>query len=126
MGNVTTKIENYNHAKWVAQKVASAVNVALGRDGPSNDKHSARASFGKLSNAPFAPMGIWVDMAYGYYGSSSGYSATSDEMGRYLVKAINKHMTLLLDEAVAFAAEDAELARKEAEDEARSVLRETA
>lgn len=121
-----TKIEAFKNAKHAAERIAADVRRALGRDSSSNDKHRACAKFLRLENASFAPMTLIVDASYGYYGNSSGYSATSEELGGYLARAINKHMTTLLDDAVKMAAEDAEKARKEAEAEARAVLQEAA
>lgn len=121
-----TRIETYKAAAAVAASIKSAADKVLGRDSPSNDKHTFSVCFQALQNAPFAPMQFSIDCSYGYYGSSSGYSATSAPLGRYLAKAIEKHAALLLDTAVELAATDAEKARKAAEDEARSVLNETA
>lgn len=121
-----TKIETYKAAAAVAAGIKSTGDKILGRDSPRNDKHTFSVSFQALQNAPFQPMQFSIDCSYGYYGSSSGYSATSESLGRYLAKAIEKHAELLLDTAVELATKDAEKARKAAEDEARSVLNETA
>lgn len=119
-----SKIQNYHKAKAISERLFRDAQRALGRDSPSNDKHTARARFWKLLGESFTPIAILIDLSYGYYGSSSGYSATSDQMGEYLARAINKNMTMLLDEAVKMAQVDAEKARKEAEEEARAVLQE--
>lgn len=121
-----SKIKEFQMARAAAEKVARHVNYALGRDSHDNDKHLARCHYTGLANQSFTPMGFLVELEYGYYGSSSGYSATSDDMGRYLAKAINANMTMLLDTAAKLAAADVEVARKAAEDEARAVLEVTA
>lgn len=121
-----SKIEEFNKAKAIAGKVADSVAKCLGRDSPDNDKHTARASFCKVTDAPFSPMMFSIDCSYGYYGSSSGYSATSSELGKYLAVAINSRIMELLDDAAALARADADRARVAAQEEARSVLEETA
>ena len=87
-----SKIEEFHQALNTASRIAEAVCRSLGRDRSDNDKHTARCQFRKIENDTWTPMLLAVDMSYGYYGSSSGYSATSKEMGEYLAKAINKHM----------------------------------
>jgi hypothetical protein len=120
-----TKIEKYKEAKGIANKIANAVEKSLGRDGPKNDKATFRCSFSHIISEQWTPMCFQIEASYGYYGSSSGYTVTSKELGEYLAKAINAHRALLLDHAAKLAAEDAEKARKDAEEEARSVLQET-
>jgi hypothetical protein len=121
-----TKIEEFKQAKHVAGKIARDVAYTLGRDSPRNDKATFSVSYAGLSRAQWTPMQFHIECAYGYYGCSSGYNATSDELGKYLAAAIQKHGPTLLDCAAQMAADDAEKARKAAEDEARSVLTETA
>jgi len=121
-----TKIEEYKEAKRIANSVAEATRLALGRDGPRNDKHSFRCSFINIANQQWTPMCFQIEASYGYYGSSSGYTVTSKELGGYLAKAINLNATALLDCASKLSADDAERARKAAEDEARAVLQESA
>jgi hypothetical protein len=125
-GAVMTKIEIYKAKKAIAERVSQAVHWSLGRDGPSNDKHSVTVRFQKIQNAQWTPMQFAIEMCHGYYGSLSCYSDTSEDMGRYLAKAIEKHATMLLDAAVEMAKADAEKARLNAEDEAREVLGESA
>lgn len=120
-----TKLETYQAARHVATQIARSAAVTLGRDSPSNDKHTFSVRFAKILNSPFAPMSFSIGCSYGYYGSSSGYSATSEPLGKYLARAIEQHASLLLDAAAKYAADDAEKARKEAEGEARAVLGET-
>ena len=120
-----TKIEKFNEAKMIASGVASAVAHCLGRDSPQNDKHTFACSFDGILKQQWSPMSFSIEASYGYYGSSSGYSCTSENLGRYLAKAITAHKATLLDYAVKLAKEDQEKARKEAEAEAQSVLQET-
>jgi hypothetical protein len=120
-----TKIEKFKEAKSIATDIANSVAYALGRDSPENDKHDFTCSFTGILKQQWAPMSFSIGISYGYYGSSSGYSCTSEHLGRYLAMAINAHKATLLDCAAKLAKEDQEKARKEAEAEARSVLQET-
>lgn len=120
-----TRIEQFNRAKLVADRLRRAVNQILCRDSPQNDKGHMTVTFTGLSKADWSPMQFQVHASHGYYGSSSGYSDTSPELGEYLAKAIANNRVQLLDEAVRLAAIDAEIARKAAEDEAKAILQET-
>ena len=117
-------IEEFKKAKATATRICRAVTCALGKDDPSNDKHYVRCDFLKLQDCDWSPMLFSVRASHGYYGNSSGYSDTSEELGRYLAKAINEQLPNLMTRAAALADLDAEKARKKAEDEARSVLQE--
>lgn len=121
-----SKIEKFKEAKSAADKLARDVRCALGRDDSRNDKHSVTVHFDGLHPGDWSAMQFRVQASYGYYGSSSGYSATSTELGKYLAVAIQKHAATLLDYAVNLAAADAEEARKAAEAEAKAVLEATA
>lgn len=121
-----SKIEEFHKAKAVADLVARSVRCALGRDDSRNDKHNVTVHFDGLSRGDWSDMQFRMHASYGYYGSSSGYSATSAELGKYLAIAIAKNSALLLDYAVKLAADDAEEARKAAEAEAKAVLEQTA
>jgi len=121
-----TKIEQFKQAKLVAETIKRAADRALCRDDPRNDKGHMSVHFTGLATGDWSDMRFRVHASYGYYGSSSGYSATSKELGEYLAKAIEAHRASLLDYAVKLAAQDAEVARKAAEDEAKAVLTETA
>jgi hypothetical protein len=121
-----SKIEEFKKAKRVSEMVAREVQFALGRDSSNNDKHHVSVSFTGLAPGDWSDMQFRIHASYGYYGSSSGYSATSAELGGYLATAIQKHASLLLDYAAKLAADDAEKARRAAEDEAKAVLQTTA
>ena len=121
-----TKIEEYKKAAWTVSRLQTAVDQTLGRDSPRNDKATFSVRFTGLSKEAFSPMMFTIECAHGYYGSSSGYSDSSPELGGYLATSIQHHAGLLLDYAVKMAKDDAEKARKAAEAEARAVLTETA
>lgn len=118
------RIEAYKRAKHTAERIKSAVTKALGRDDARNDKASVTVRFDGIKNDDWTRMRFAIGMSYGYYGSSSAYSVTSDEMGRYLAKAIEAHKERLLDAVIVMAEADAEAARRAAEKEAREVLSE--
>lgn len=120
-----SKIEAFKNAMVVSGRIASDIQKALGRDSKSNDKHAASCRFAERSSGAWSDIVLSLHLSYGYYGSSSGYSATSDELGRYFAKAVNARMSELLDECVKMAMADVEKLRKEAESEALAVLKET-
>lgn len=120
-----TKIEKFQAQRSIAQKVKADRDKAFGLDAGNNDKHSVSVRFVGLtrnSGGGFSAMNFVVEASYGYYGSSSGYDATSRELGEYLAKAIYAHRRELFDDAVTLAKAEAEVARAAARDEARDVL----
>lgn len=119
-----SKIDDYKQKANDAGRIKASAAYALGKDSPNNDKHTAICSFVRIVDASFSPMLMSIDCSYGYYGNSSGYSCTSPLLGKYLAQAITEYMPTLLDRACAIANKVAEQARKEAEDEAKSVLNE--
>jgi hypothetical protein len=121
-----TKIEKFQQAKFTANRIRVDVAQILGRDTPQNDKHTFTVQFTGLANAQWSPMQFQIHASHGYYGSSSGYSNSSDYLGNYLAQSIQRHASALLEFASKLADDDAEKARKEAEEEARAVLKTTA
>jgi hypothetical protein len=121
-----TKIEKFQQAKATAHHIRNDVAQILGRDSPQNDKHSFDVKFTGLASESWNPMLFQIHVSHGYYGSSSGYSNSSDHLGKYLAASIQRHASALLEFASKLADDDAEKARKEAEDEAKAVLQTTA
>ena len=121
-----TKIETYKAATTIAERLARDAHRCLGRDGPHNDKHCAKAEFQDIENTRSRRMLIGINLGYGHYGLSAFYSIASYSMGRYMAQAITEQMPALLDAAVALAKADAEAARQDAEAEARAVLEDIA
>lgn len=119
-------IECYHMANRVALRIKRDVDQALGRDSADNDKHRVLVTFHGCKNSQWAPMRFEIQASHGYYGSSSGYSNSSPELGTFLAIAIEEHHVALLDRAAALATEAAETARQLATDEAREVLSATA
>ena len=120
-----SKIAEFKAAKNRAELLRRSVIHCLGRDGPENDKATFDVRFCGLENAAWAPMKFVIEAAYGYYGSPSCYSSSSETMGKYLARSIQAHKGLLLDYAIKLADKDTETARLAAENEAKDVLRNT-
>ena len=118
MGNIDRFLAKKNEV----ERLESQVTKVLGDDDRSNDKHNIRASFLRLDSGNWNDMIIGVHASHGYYGSSSGYSDTSDILGKYLCMAINKDIRNLVLNAVAIAKDDLEKERLTAIEEAQSVL----
>lgn len=126
IGGDMSKIEKYKSKLSVARRINQDVVEALGEDSPRNDKHRILVNFLRCANEAWSPMLFSIHASHGYYGSSSGYSNTSDELGRYLARAISEQKVKLFRRAAELAGQDAECARIDAEEEARMVLEETA
>jgi len=122
-----SKYDVFLHKQDVVRKVKMDVKLSLGQrmDGirdSSNDKASFSFSFNGLANAPFAPIKLWLDMTHGYYGSSSAYSNTSEEVGAYVARACNALSNDIARKTLELAQQDLDKAQDEARDEALSVL----
>jgi hypothetical protein len=123
--NGMSKIIAYQQAKRIAANVKDNLTKARGMDSSNNDKHRLYVQFsGKLNHNNWKSAELQLHAAYGYYGSSSGYSAMDAHTAEYMAKAINAHMNAIAETAIKYAEADAETARKAAEDEARLVLTE--
>lgn len=120
-----SKIEEYKQIKDQFISFKDNIKCCLGRDQEDNDKHLAEITFVRMNDGDWQDIEFNFHAVYGYYGCSSAYSATSKTMGKYLAKAINKNIKYLLDDAVKLAEKDVEEKRQDAEDEARSVLKQT-
>jgi hypothetical protein len=114
------KIEDYIEAKLTAKNVKRRVICVLGED---ND-------FDAFEDT----MKFSINTSYGYYGSSTlsvrfypatnttGHSAISNKLGKYLARAISQRSRELFLLAAKYAEEDAEKARLHAVEEADQVL----
>lgn len=120
-----SKIEAFKKARDAAKRMAAARDCAFGLDSANNDKHQVVVTFTGLASS-WSEMKFQMHASYGYYGSSSGYSATSVELGGYLAREISRSARELWDRAVLAAEADAESLRIEAAEEARAVLCDTA
>jgi hypothetical protein len=124
-----SKIDNYKEQVGVTNNVVSDLNLAMGyyKDGnnlnSNNDKHSLYFRYAGKHTDSWSDAIFYLHASYGYYGSSSGYSAMDKNVARYMERAINKYVEKIAKTAIEFAKEDQEKARKEAEDEAKEVLK---
>ena len=124
-----SKIDKYNEQTTITRNVVSDLNLAMGyhEDGNSlnsnNDKHSFYFRYIGKHTDSWSDAIFYLHASYGYYGSSSGYSAMDKNVARYMEKAINQFIQQIAKRAIELAKEDQEKARKEAEDEAKEVLK---
>ena len=128
-----SKIEIYNQSRQISQRVkqhyldASGLKIVDGNiiRNENNDKHHIYCVFRELSKADWNDIILDLRLSHGYYGSSSGYSDTCEDTGKYVAQAITIMGTLILKQASQLAENDTEKARLEAENEAKMVLQET-
>jgi cystathionine beta-lyase/cystathionine gamma-synthase len=123
-----SKIDDYNNQKRITRNVKDNLYQATGyfHDGNSknsnNDKHSIYFRYTGKHTDMWSDAIFHLHASYGFYGSSSGYSAMNKEVAEYINKAIDKYITQIVKTAIEYAEEDQEKARKEAEDEAKQIL----
>jgi len=113
------KIEEYKKVKETANRVKSNYKYAFGLDSPNNDKHHAEIRMGRIWDSDIE---LYLHARYGFYGSSSAYTAMDVITADYFVKALNNHVKEIFEEAVSLAEKDTEKARLAAEEEAKEVL----
>lgn len=116
-----SKIDEYKKIKNIAQQVKTNYLGAHGLDSDNNDKHHVLASFWKCMD-DWNDAAIVIHASYGYYGSSSGYSAMDEKTAEYITKALNNNLSKIFKEAVELAEKDVEKARLAAKEEAEQVL----
>ena len=118
-----SRIKEYKDHRRISNRIANDVCGVLGQDRSDNDKHAFRVTFLKLMEDKFSPMLMKIDAHYGYYGSSSCSSGSSEELGRFLAVAIQENAELLLNRAVELADARTEQLRQAAISEAQDVLK---
>ncbi len=116
-----SKIEEFQIAKQNAKNIRKNYLCATGQDDPRNDKHNLYARFIKCGG-DYGDATMIIHAHYGYYGSSSGYSAMDEVTARYLEKAITDNLDEMFKIAASLAEKDLEEARLAAEAEAKEVL----
>lgn len=117
-----TKIETFTKSRAAALRIANNVSCALGKNSTNNDKHHISVKFCGMVNSNWSPMKFQIEARHGYYGSSSGYSDTGEDLGRFLAKAMNEYKEKIFVRAAELADEEAETYRLLAVEEANSVL----
>jgi hypothetical protein len=124
-----SKIDDYNNQTKITNNVKRNLYLARGYydDGKelnsNNDKHSLYFRYIGKHTESWSDAIFYLHASYGYYGSSSGYSAMNKDVARYMEKAIDKYIGQIIKTAIEYAEEDREKARKEAENEAKEVLK---
>jgi hypothetical protein len=124
-----SKIDDYKNQSKITNGVKENLNLAMGYyvDGSKlnsdNDKHSLYFRYIGKHTDNWSDAIFYLHASYGFYGSSSGYSAMDKDVAKYMEKAINQYTRQIAKRAIELAKEDQEKARKEAEDEAKEVLK---
>jgi squalene cyclase len=124
-----SKINDYKNQVTITKNIESELNLAMGyyKDGSqlnsTNDKHRLYIKYSGKHTDDWCNALFYLHASYGFYGSSSGYSAMNKNVATYMEKAINQYIQQIAKRAIELAKEDQEKARKEAEDEAKEVLK---
>ena len=126
-----SKIDDYKKAAWTFQRVMECLYKSTRRDSKGqydsrNDKAALRINYYGKHTSDWSDAVLTLHASHGYYGSSSGCSDMDKEVAEYMVKALNNNLQKIANEAIELARVDMEKARKEAEEEAKEVLRITA
>lgn len=88
-----SNIEKYKAQDKITTKITVDLNKAqgfnaIGQKDPNNDKHSIGFYKHQIWDTDIP---VWFHASYGYYGSSAGYTACSEELQPYLIKALNHY-----------------------------------
>jgi hypothetical protein len=124
-----SKIDKFKEQKTIYENLKYHLFNATARkkDGTTdsnNDKASLYIRYSEKHTPDWQDAILTLHASHGYYGSSSGYSDMDKYIATYMVKALNKHLRQIADEAIELARLDMEKARREAEEEAKEVLQE--
>ena len=121
-----SKIEKYRKQSNVTAKIIADLNKAQGLDSignkdPNNDKHSIGFYDNRIWDSDIP---IYFHASYGYYGSSSGYTACSPELQPYLIKALGHYKTDIINYIMEAVEHDKHLALIDCKKEAEQILSE--
>jgi hypothetical protein len=124
-----SKIDEFNKANETYICVKRNLYNALGLDkegnkDSNNDKHSLYIRFVDIDHGDWNNAILQLHASYGYYGSSSGYSAMNSDVAKYMAQSLKNHIKDIAMGAIELARIDAEEARKTAKYEAELVLQE--
>lgn len=117
-----SKIDEYNVIKKTGEKVKANILKALGEDRADNDKARLEIRYAN-EHKDWNDAKFWLHASYGYYGSSSGYSAMDRDTARYFERAINLHIKDIAKTIFKLVDEDIKKAAQEAKEEAEAVLK---
>lgn len=121
-----TKIEKYREQSKIANKIIGDLNKAqglttIGNKDPNNDKYSVGFYNHQIWDSDIP---VWFHASYGYYGSSSGYTACSPELQPYLIKALNYYKTDIINYIMEAVEHDKHKALLDCKAEAEQILKE--
>ena len=121
-----TKIEKYREQSKVASKIIVDLNKAqgfnaIGNEDPNNDKHTFEFYGHQIWDSDIP---VWLHASYGYYGSSSGYSACSKELQPYLINALNHYKVDIINYIMEAVKRDERKALLDCKYEAEQILKE--
>lgn len=121
-----TKIEEYREKSNVAAKIIADLNKAqgfnaVGNKDPNNDKYQIDFYNNKVWDSDIQ---VWFHAAYGYYGSSNGYTACSPELQPYLIKALNHYKIDIVNYIMKAVEDDKRKALLDCKTEAEEILAE--
>ena len=121
-----SKIEKYRDQSNVTAKIIADLNKAqglnaIGNKDSNNDKHSIGFYDHKIWDSDIP---VWFHASYGYYGSSSGYTACSPELQPYLIKALNHYKTDIINYIMEAVEHDKHIALLDCKEEAEKILAE--
>ena len=121
-----SKIEKYREQSNVTAKIVADLNKAQGLDSIGNkDSNNDKYSIGFYNHQIWdSDIPVWLHASYGYYGSSSGYTACSPELQPYLIKAINHYKTDIINYIMEVVKHDEHKALLECKSEAEQILKE--
>ena len=121
-----TKIEKYREQSNTTTKIIVNLNKAqgfnaIGNRDPNNDKYSVEFYDHQIWDSDIP---VYFHASYGYYGSSSGYSACSPELQPYLIKALNHYKADIVNYIMEEAKHDEHKALVDCKAEAEQILAE--
>lgn len=121
-----SKIEEYREQKKITGQVIRMLRHASGlKEDGTNDTNIDKGGIDFYGDRVWdQDIQIYFHASYGYYGSSSGYSACFPEMKPYILMAINRYKDDIVNLAMQLAKEDEQKALVDCKEEAESILAE--
>ena len=120
-----SNIEKYKDQCRITDKIIVNMNyakglTATGVEDPRNDKGDICFSDRQIWDSDIP---LWFHASYGYYGSSSGYSACPSELQPYLIKALKHYRMDIVNYIVELAKQDKQKALMVCKEEAEKILK---
>ena len=122
-----SKLDKYIEQKRIYNTVKDKLFHATRRDSQGNfdnrnDKAQLKVKYCGQHAQDWNDAKLFLRASYGYYGSSSGYSAMNKHVATYMVEALNNHIEKIAGEAIELARQDMMKAKEDAREEAEEVL----